>query len=178
MYYWYKDLQYQLNIARKRIWSIKKTDRLLKEKNICHVETRFTCFPVAIAMRPEAQHLRRCHFCFIWTWRMTRCLVNRVLHTDCVIQASVACALQMHTLSLLLYHTYPHRICSQNDESCTNSVMRHLRSGQRVKREHKQERPECARNKEKWICHTWSGHVCGRRPRGPVSNGWPQGRTA
>lgn len=38
---------------------------------------------------------------------MTRCLVNRVLHTDCVIRASIACALQMHTLSLLLYHTYP-----------------------------------------------------------------------
>lgn len=32
----------------------QKTDRLLKEKNICHVETRFTCFPVAIAMCLEA----------------------------------------------------------------------------------------------------------------------------
>lgn len=58
------------------------------------------------------------------------------------------CCYVTHTLSV------PHRICSQKDESCTNSVMRHLRLGQRVKREHKQERPSArATKRNEYVTH-------------------------
>lgn len=58
------------------------------------------------------------------------------------------CCYITHTLSA------PHWMCLQKHESRTNSVMRHLRSGQRVKREHKQERPSPrATKRNEYVTH-------------------------
>lgn len=69
---------------------------------------------------------------------MTRCLVNRVLHTDCIMQALLAsdtcyhCCHITHTISVHPGNTY---ICSQKDEYYTNPILHRVHLSQRMKRE-------------------------------------------
>lgn len=106
-------------------------------------------------MHLAPQHLRMWHFPVIWTWRMTRCLVNTVLHTDCVIQASLASDTHAVTASIshipspLLPETL---IRSQKDERHANPILHHL--DQRVKRVRKQERTSTrATKRNEYVTH-------------------------
>ncbi len=153
-----------------------------KKKKNCHVETRFACFTVAVAMHLAAQHPRMWHFSVIWRWRMIRCLVNRVLHTDCVIQASLAS--DTHAVTAAISHTpspsLPETlIYAQKRTSAVQILYCHrVRLGQRVKREHKQERTSTrAAKRNEYVTHGADTCAVGGLG-GAVSNGWPQGRNA
>lgn len=110
-------------------------------------------------MHLAPQHLRMWHCCVIRRWRMIHCLVNRVLHTDCVIQASLAS--DTHAVTAAISHTpspsLPETliyVCSKKNERCTNPILHRVHLGQRVKREHKQERTSArAAKRNEYVTH-------------------------